>query len=219
LVPPAGQITQLLNRTQAGDNRAIDALLPLVYDELRRLADAYLRHERADHTLQTTALVHEAYMKLVGGAESSGPAAGDPIPWKNRAHFMGVAARAMRQILVNHARDRGRLKRGGLGGMGGGKGRVRVDLTEAAAITPEPDLDLVALDHALASLTLLDERKARTVEMRFFGGMTVEETAEALGVGTATVKRDWTMARAWLLRELGGPADPPSPSPASPSLQ
>jgi RNA polymerase sigma factor (TIGR02999 family) len=178
-------ITALLDRAAGGDARAADALLPLVYDELHALAGAYLRRERPDHTLQTTALVNEAYLKLVCTPDAR---------FESRAHFLAVAAQAMRRILVNHARDRGRLKRGG--------GKVREALDDSAIVGAEQRLDLVALDEAMQKLSALDARKAHTVEMRFFGGMSVEEIANVQNVGTATVKRDWNMARAWLLREL-----------------
>mgnify|MGYP000917583940 CR=1 FL=1 len=183
----SSDITGLLKRLSDGDSRAVDLLLPVIYDELRGLAGAYLRRESPGHTLQTTALVHEAYLKLVGQ---------EAARYQSRAHFFAVAAQAMRRILVNHARDRGRLKRGG--------DRGRVDLQESAVVAPQDGEgpDLVALDEALTRLAERDERKARTVEMRFFAGMTVEETAEALGVAPATVKRDWEFARAWLQREL-----------------
>lgn len=183
-------ITGLLQKVADGDARAADVLLPLIYDELRGLAGAYLRHEAVGHTLQTTALVHEAYLKLVGQQHAK---------FNGRSHFFAVAAQAMRRILVNHARDRGRLKRGG--------DRSQVDLDESVIAdpdTPETGLDLISLDEALERLATHDSRKARTVEMRFFAGMSVEQTAEALGVATATVKRDWEFARAWLYREMRG---------------
>jgi RNA polymerase sigma factor (TIGR02999 family) len=177
----------MLRRVSEGDSRAVDALLPVIYDELHRLAGAYLAREAAGHTLQTTALVHEAYLKLVGQ---------DRAKYENRSHFLAIAAHAMRRILVNHARDRSRLKRGG--------GRSQVQLEESAVAAPgrEDAPDLMALDEALTRLNEMDARKARTVEMRFFAGMSVDETAEALGVAPATVKRDWEFARAWLHREL-----------------
>ena len=196
-------ITTLLGRAAGGDGRAADVLFPMIYDELRGLAAAFLAQERAGHTLQTTALVHEAYVKLVGG-DAAGYA------FNGRSHFLAVAAQAMRRILITHARDRKRLKRGG--------GAARISLSRAGeqAAAPEPDVDLVALDDALTRLAAMDERKSRLVEMRFFAGMSVEEVAEALGVGTATVKRDWAMARAWLYREISreGGDDPGSMGPA-----
>lgn len=178
-------ITQLLVRASGGEQRAVDVLLPVVYDELRRIAERCLRRERVDHTLQTTALVHEAYMKLVDQREAK---------WQNRAHFYAIAAQAMRRILVNHAKGVNRVKRGGK--------RGRVPLDESVAVTPETDIDLVALDEAMDRLAELDPRKSRLVELRFFGGMSIEETAEVLGVAPATVKRDWNFAKAWLFREL-----------------
>ncbi|MCC6383332.1 MAG: sigma-70 family RNA polymerase sigma factor [Dehalococcoidia bacterium] len=190
----AGEFTTLLHKAAGGDRPAADAVFPVIYDELRRLAAAFLAQERAGHTLPTTALVHEAYFKLVGTPDYS---------FTGRAHFLAVAAQAMRRILITHARDRKRQKRGG---------GARVSLSEAERHTPAPeaDVDLVALDEAMTRLAALDERKARLVEMRFFAGMSVEEVAEALGVGTATVKRDWAMARAWLFREISkeGEGDP-----------
>ncbi len=183
--PPSLELTRLLDAVSEGNRSAVDQLLPVVYHELRGLAQRRLAAERADHTLQATALVHEAYMKLIDQRE---------VRWQNRAHFFGVAALAMRRILVNHAKAKGRIKRGG--------GGAKVELTDGAAVTAGPDLDIVALDEALKGLALVDERAARVVELRFFGGMSVEETAEVLGIAPATVKRDWTLARAWLLREI-----------------
>lgn len=182
---PQDEITRLLERASAGERCAFDELLPVVYDELRLMAERYLRHERAGHTLQTTALVHEVYIKLVDQKRAQ---------WHSRAHFFGVAAQAMRRILVNHAKAVGRIKRGG--------GRGRVPLDEGAMIGAEQDIDLVALDEALERLALLDPRKSRLVELRFFGGMEVEEAAVVLGIAPATVKRDWSFAKAWLLREI-----------------
>jgi len=182
-------ITTLLGRAAGGDGKAADVLFPIIYDELRGLAGAFLAQERAGHTLQTTALVNEAYVKLVGGNAAQ-------FRFNGRSHFLAVAAQAMRRILITHARDRKRQKRGG--------GAARVSLSQAEHETPAPeaDVDLVALDDALTRLAQVDERKSKLVEMRFFAGMSVEEVAEALGVGTATVKRDWAMARAWLFREI-----------------
>lgn len=181
----AVDITGLLNRLSDGDSRAIDALLPLIYDELRALAGSFLRRENPGHLLQTTALVHEAYIKLINQQDAR---------FNNRAHFFAVAAQAMRRILVNHARDAGRIKRGG--------GRSHIELDEAALAASQSDVDLVALDEAMTKLAALDPRKSRTVEMRFFGGMSIDDTAAALGVAPATVKRDWDFARAWIFREL-----------------
>mgnify|MGYP003871718117 CR=1 FL=1 len=178
-------ITQLLLRATDGEQRAVDVLLPAVYDELRQIADRCLRRERADHTLQTTALVHEAYLKLIDQRQ---------VHWQNRAHFFAIAAQAMRRILVNHAKGVNRLKRGG--------NRDRVPLDDAVAFTPDQDIDLVALDEAMQRLAAFDPRKSKLVELRFFGGMSVEESAEVLGIAPATVKRDWNFAKAWLLREI-----------------
>jgi len=180
-------ITALLDRAAGGDARAADALLPLVYDELHALAGAYLRRERPDHTLQTTALVNEAYLKLVRTPDAR---------FESRAHFLAVAAQAMRRILVNHARDRGRLKRGG--------DKVREALDDSAIVAAEQRLDLVALDEAMQKLSALDARKAHTVEMRFFGGMSVEETATFLALSAPTVKRHWQLAKVWLYQEISG---------------
>lgn len=182
---PEDDVTHILQQASRGDSRAADILLPIVYDQLRALAGSFLRHERAGHTLQTTALVHEAYLKLVDQTQAR---------YHSRAHFYAVAAQAMRRILVNHARDGKRLKRGG--------DRQRVDLDAAPGVGAEESVDLDALDQSLQRLSAVDERKARTVEMRFFAGMSVEDTAEALGVAPATVKRDWDFARAWLYRDM-----------------
>jgi RNA polymerase sigma factor (TIGR02999 family) len=178
-------ITQLLVRWHDGDQAALEELLPLVYREMRRLAGYYLRHERPDHTLQPTALVHEAYLRLVGEKE---------IDWQNRAHFFGIAAVRMRQILVEHARSRRAAKRGG--------GEYRLSLSEANRVAEKRDVDLLALDDALRRLEELDPQKSRIVELRYFGGLTIEETAEALRISPATVKRDWRLARAWLRSEI-----------------
>jgi len=182
-----GRVTLLLSRAAAGDRSAFEEALPLVYEDLRRQAERSLRQERQGHTLQATALVHEVWIKLAGQDRSQ---------WQNRAHFLAVAAVAMRRILVSHARDRKRLKRGG--------SRHRLDLDEAMAVGTEPSVDLVVLDDALNKLGQLEPRLVRTVELRYFAGLGVEETAEVLEVGTATVKRDWALARAWLRREMGG---------------
>lgn len=167
--------------------QSVDSLLPVVYQELRRLAAAYIRRERPGHTLQPTALVHEAYLRLMKDR---------PDRWQNRAHFCAIAARAMRQILIERARARGAQKRGG--------GGPRVTLEEALVAGEAPSVDLLALDEALQRLAALDPMHARLVELRFFGGLTVEETAEALDMSPATVKRHWSAARAWLAREMGG---------------
>jgi RNA polymerase sigma factor (TIGR02999 family) len=176
-------------RWRDGDHEALEELMPLVYDELRRLAGHYLRQERNDHTLQSTALVHEAYLRLAGQ---------NPPQWQNRAHFFGIAAHLMRQILVEHARGRGAAKRGG--------GAFRVTLTEAIAAPDQLDIDVVELDKALTSLAELDQQQSKIVELRFFGGLTIEDTSEVLGISPATVKRDWTIARAWLYRAMSGEA-------------
>ena len=167
------------------DDRPVDALLPIAYDELRRLAAAYLRRERPGQTLQPTALVHEAYLRLRKDR---------PDRWQNRAHFCALAAHSMRQILIERARARAALKRGGA--------QPRVTLDEALAAGPSRSVDLLALDEALGRLERLDSKAARLVELRFFGGLTIEETADAMGISPATVKRHWTLARAWLAREL-----------------
>jgi RNA polymerase sigma factor (TIGR02999 family) len=172
------------------EERPVDALLPVVYEELRRLAAAYLRRERPGQTLQPTALVHEAYLRLMKDR---------PDRWQNRAHFCAIAAHSMRQILIERARARGAQKRGGA--------QPRVTLDEALVAadgSDSPSVDLVALDDALQRLEALDPDQARLVELRFFGGLTIEETAEAMKISPATVKRHWTVARAWLARELAG---------------
>lgn len=179
------EVTRILATLSDGDRAAAAELLPVVYGELRALADRQLRKERIDHTLQATALVHEAYLRLVKG---------EPVTWENRGHFFRVAAAVMRHILVNHARDRGRLKRGG--------GRQKVPLDDAVAVFEERALDLVALDEALTRLAGYDVRPSRVVELRFFGGLTVDETAEVLGVSPRTVEGDWSTAKLWLLREI-----------------
>lgn len=167
------------------DDRPVDALLPIVYEELRRLAAAYLRRERPGQTLQPTALVHEAYLRLMKDR---------PDRWQNRAHFCAIAAHSMRQILIEKARARDARKRGG--------GERRITLEEALVAGQAPSIDLLALDLALDRLAAIDAEQARLVELRFFGGLTIEETADALNMSPATVKRHWTMARAWLAREL-----------------
>jgi RNA polymerase sigma factor (TIGR02999 family) len=182
-------VTELLVRWRDGDRKALDALMPLVYTELRRLAHYYLQRERSDHTLQSTALVHEAYMRLAGN---------DPPQWQNRAHFFGIAAHVMRQILVEYARGRGAAKRGG--------NACRLTLDEALEMPMPPDVDVIALDRALTELSEMDEQQGRIVELRFFAGLTIEDTSEVLGVSPATVKRDWVTARAWLHRAITGEA-------------
>lgn len=179
------QVTQLLLDWGNGDKAALDKLVPVVYQELRRLAAYYMRRERPGHTLQTSALVNEAYMRLVDYSQ---------MRWQSRAHFFAVAAQAMRRILVEHARKRHFAKRGG--------GAVKVSFDEAAIVSQEQDADLVALDDALTSLEAMDERKARIVELRYIGGLNIEETAEVLAISPATVQREWRAAKAWLYREI-----------------
>lgn len=159
--------------------------MPIVYDELRRQAARYLRRERAGHTLQTTALIHEAYVRLVDQRR---------VQWQNRAHFFGIAGQMMRRILVDHARTKKRAKRGG--------SDVKISLADATVLVQEQDLDVVALDEALTRLAEIDEQQSKVVEFRFFSGLTVEETAEVMRISPATVKRDWSMAKAWLHREI-----------------
>jgi RNA polymerase sigma-70 factor, ECF subfamily len=185
VTPSPKSITQLLIEWREGDESALDRLVPLVYDELHRLAHHYMRSERPGHTLQTSDLVNEAYLRLV---DHKG------MRWQNRVHFYGVAAQAMRRILVDHARLRGSAKRGG-------RARI-IGLEEATTLPQRQAADLVALDEALNELAVLDARKSKIVEMRYFGGMTMEETAEALGISTATVSRDWNTAKGWLLRAM-----------------
>jgi RNA polymerase sigma factor (TIGR02999 family) len=180
------EITELLVCWGDGDRAALDRLLPLVEGELHRLAHGYMRRENAGHTLQTTALINETYLRLVDQTR---------VRWQNRAHFFGIAAQIMRRVLLNYARDRRREKRGG--------GAYRVSLSEAEALSEEQSADLLALDEALERLALVDERKSRVVELRYFGGLSVEETAEVLKVSEVTIMRDWSMAKAWLSRELG----------------
>ena len=180
-------LDELVARASAGDQPSLDTLLPLVYDELRRLAAAYLRRERPGQTLQPTALVHEAYLRLLKDR---------PDRWQNRAHFCAIAAHSMRQILIERARARDAQKRGG--------GGAKVTLDEGMMAGAPRPIDFLALDNALERLAALDAEQARIVELRFFGGLSVEETAEALGSSPATIKRRWTLARAWLARELEG---------------
>jgi RNA polymerase sigma factor (TIGR02999 family) len=177
---------ELLLAWGRGETGALDRLVPLVHDELRRLAHRYMRYERPGHTLQTTALVNEAYLRLIEVKQ---------VRWQDRAHFFAMAARVMRRVLVDAARARGNQKRGG--------GRPKVSLDQALVVGYEPGQDLVALDEALQALEAAHPRKGRVVELRFFGGLSVEETAEALQMSPDTVKRDWRFAKLWLLRELG----------------
>jgi RNA polymerase sigma-70 factor (ECF subfamily) len=179
------KITGLLIDWSNGDGRAFDELLPLVESELRRLAKRYMRRMEPGVTLQTTALINEAYLRLVDQ---------NRVKWQNRAHFYGIAANMMRRILLNHIRDRKRIKRGG--------GAQRVALSDSAIVSREKSAELLALDEALTRLAAFDERKARVVELKFFGGLNVDETAEIIGVSRITVIRDWKMAKAWLAREI-----------------
>jgi RNA polymerase sigma factor (TIGR02999 family) len=181
----APTVTQLLRRGRQGEQDAVDQVMPLVYKELRRLAGSFLRNQPPGHTLQPTALVHEAYLRLVDKANSD---------WRDRAHFFSLAATMMRQILVDHARSKLALKRGGA--------RAKVELKDTLNYCDEKAADLVALDDALQGLAAFDERKARTIELRYFGGLSVEETAETLGVSVATIGRETRYAEAWLRREL-----------------
>ncbi|HEV2245062.1 MAG TPA: sigma-70 family RNA polymerase sigma factor [Terriglobia bacterium] len=185
--PSAHEVTLLLRAWGDGSKEALDRLAPLVYRELHQIAGRLMARERPNHTLQTTALVNEAYVRLVDARQ---------VSWQDRAHFFAICARAMRQILVDHARSRGSAKRGG--------GQVSIELEEGLAATASPEASLLALDEALQRLEALDPRKSRVVEMRYFGGLSVEETAEALKVSAETVRRDWKMAQAWLHRELSG---------------
>lgn len=178
-------LTELLLEWREGDSEALVRLTPLVYDELRRIAHRYMRHERSGHTLQTTALVNEAYLRLAGDQK---------IEWENRAHFFAVMARVMRHVLTDHARRRSYAKRGG--------GVRQVSLPDSDLMTLERASELVALDEALGLLAKIDARKSEVVELRYFGGLSLEETAETLGVSVMTVRRDWRAAKAWLFREL-----------------
>lgn len=185
--PAPHEITKLLKDWSGGDSTALDRLITLVYDELHRLAHRHMRHERVGHLLQTSALINEAYVRLVDQPE---------LNLENRAHFFGVAARLMRQILVDEARKRNSAKRGG--------GAIQVSLTEATSVAHEQAANVVALDDALKSLERIDVRQGQIVELRFFGGLSIDETAEVLKVSPGTVMRDWTFARAWLRNEMSG---------------
>lgn len=187
-----GDITRLLERWAGGDAEAFEALMPVVYEELRRLAEHYLRQERPGHTLQPTALVHEAYLRLSGRRE---------LKLRNRTHFYGAAAQVMRRVLVDHARRRRSLKRGG-------PARDTVAFDEAIDTPVNASFDLVALDQALHALERIAPERVRVVELRFFGGLSVNESAEYLGIAPATVKRHWAFARAWLFRRLNGEVIP-----------
>jgi RNA polymerase sigma factor (TIGR02999 family) len=182
---PTPSVTVLLREWRGGDRTALDRLMRLVYDELRRLAKSYLRREREGHTLQSTALVNEAYLRLVEQAGAD---------WQSRAHFFGVAAQLMRQILVDHARERRAAKRGG--------GEERLALDEAMEVPHRRPVDLLALDDALNDLAKFDPRQAHIVELRYFGGLEIDETAEVLGISASTVKREWNLAKAWLYGQL-----------------
>lgn len=184
---PATTVTGLLHNWERGDERALQQLIPLVYQELHRIAERCMAGERGGQTIQATALINEAYVRLVEGK---------PVGWKDREHFLAVAARVMRRLLVDRARARLSQKRGG--------GDARVSFDEALVVTDEPSHTFVLLDEALDALSKFDERKSRVIEMRFFGGLTVEETAALLKVSTDTVHRDWRLAKAWLQREMRG---------------
>jgi RNA polymerase sigma factor (TIGR02999 family) len=184
-VQPAGEVTGLLRAWNAGNEQALQKLTDLVYQDLHRAAHCYMRGERTPHTLQTTALIHEVYIRLVGVQQ---------ISWQSRTHFLAVCARLMRRVLIDFAREGTYQKRGG--------GAIHVSLDEALTVSSHPDPALLAIDEALKSLAEIDARKAQVVELRFFGGLTVEETAEALAVSVETVMRDWKLAKTWLLREV-----------------
>ena len=182
-----GEVTRLLQGWRDGDRKALDSLLPLVYEELRRLAHFQLRNERQEHTLQSAALVHEAYLRMVGL---------NSLQWESRTHFFGIAAQVMRQVLVDYARRHGAAKRGG------SVCKLSLDEAMISPLGKEKDVDVVALDEALLALARIDARQSRVVEMRFFAGLSLAEISEVLEVGPATVQRDWTAARAWLHREM-----------------
>ena len=183
--PSAHEVTQLLTAWSAGDENALDKLVPLVYQELHRIARGYMARERSGHTLQTSALINEAYLRLIDFQQ---------IQWQNRAHFFGICAQLMRRVLIDFARSRRYVKRGGVA--------VRVPLQDMAEKASLPSADIVAVDDALKALANIDERKSRVVELRFFGGLTVPETAEVLKISSETVMRDWKFAKVWLVREL-----------------
>ena len=186
--PAPNEITQLLKDWSGGDQTALDRLMPLVYDELHRLAHQHMRREHPGHMLQTSALINEAYLRLVEDRPQ--------MPWENRSQFFGIAARLMRRILVDEARKRDSAKRGG--------GAIQVSLVEATNVSQEQAANVVALDDALKNLEAIDARQSEIVELRFFGGLTIEETAEVLKVSPGTVMRDWTFARAWLRQQMDG---------------
>jgi RNA polymerase sigma factor (TIGR02999 family) len=179
------EVTKLLVASSAGDRAAMDQLMPLVYDELRRLAQSYLRDERPGHTLQGTALVHEAYLRLIDQKS---------VQWQNRAHFFALASQMIRRILVDHARERNAAKRGA--------GAPRLSLEEAVGVPGAREVDLIGLDDALNGLAKIDPEQSRIVELRFFGGLSIDEAAAVIGVSSATVNREWAAARAWLFREM-----------------
>jgi RNA polymerase sigma-70 factor (ECF subfamily) len=189
--PPPGNVTQLLQAWSQGDEHALQAVIPLIYRELRQRAHRYMRGERPGHSLQTSALINEAYLRLAGSA---------PVAWESRGHFFAIAARMMRRILVDHARARRSQKRGG-------EDRP-VSLDEQYLLAGQPTRDLVTLDDALSALAAVDSRKGRVVELRFFGGLSVEETAQVLKVSPQTVLRDWKLAKVWLLREMKRNSEP-----------
>ena|SRR5437660_8232326 len=183
--PETKNVTRLLNQMRAGNGDAVAQLVPLLYDELRRLASSYLRRERPNHTLQATALVNEAYLRLVDQKD---------VEWKNRSHFLGIAAQQMRRILVDYARSHQAAKRGGLA--------PRLEFQEAMFVRDQPAGDVLELDELLSRLSAMDPQQSRIVELRVFGGLTVEEAAGVLSISPATVKRDWAVAKAWLTREM-----------------
>jgi RNA polymerase sigma factor (TIGR02999 family) len=198
---PGGEVTQLLEAMHDGVPGAAERLLPLVYAELHRLAKAYMRGERPDHTLQPTALINEAYLRLLG----------DPTDWKSRGHFIAIAANAMRRVLVDYARARNAERRG--------HGAQRVELRDDLALSPERIEEIVFLDDLMTRLALSNPRQARVVELRYFGGLAIEQIADLLDIAPSTVKRDWALARIWLARELqpaATPPDPPDPDPPDP---
>ena len=200
MVGPSHQVTGLLLAWGQGDEAALNQLIPLVHDELRSIARRCMAGERAGHSLQATALVNEAYLRLIDVQH---------VKWQNRAHFLAMSARLMRRVLVDIARSKRYQKRGA--------GAVRVTFDEALAVTNEPGQDLVALDEALHALATVDARKARVIELRFFGGLSVEETASVLTVSVDTVMRDWKLAKAWLSRELGAPGSGARPNGTGPT--
>lgn len=189
MVTPPADVTSLLLASSQGDEEALNKLLPVVYGELRKLAGRYLRKERPDHSLQATALVHEAYLRLIG----------QEVSWQNRAHFFGVAAEIMRRILIDNARKHQASKRG--------SGAIKLALDEALDMADEKAAELIALDDALKALAVFDEQKSKIVELRFFGGLSIEETAQVMGLSPATVVRQWKLAKAWLYHEVNRSSD------------